>query len=238
MNRDYDIKIGTEFAIRILQKHDTIHCGKISRKRIFEKHEKTPSDITDVKEENWPYLLFVCDTSSDRQLLIIEYKISFGYKITKLTEILAELSNQRLYNNGYAATFEPIVGKETFWNIIAGSDGVFALTFNLVSPNLFGASSNANDALKKMQELFNNNRAAVSLYNDKGKLKIPKERVESYREYADGGGGNWKITVQTKKKRKRTYKSAERALKITVETEDGESIEILKAALLQFLDKI
>jgi len=237
-SRDFQTKRGTEFAVRVTKVEGSQHFGKISRKRIFERHQKTPSDIKDLREEDWPYLQFVCDVSPKVQLLVTEYKSGFGFTVGSLAEALAELANQRLFNHGYASTYEPIVGKETFWNIVEASEGVYALSFHLASPNLFGASSTANESLRQLQKLYNNNRAAISLYNDKGKLKVPKEQIESYREYADKGGGDWKVTIQTKKRRKRSYKSADKALKVTIEAEDGESLEILKDAMRQFLEHL
>jgi len=237
-SRDYDTKKGTEFAIRITNVDGSKHYGKISRKRVLDKHEKTPSDIKDVREEDWPYILFVCELNSDVQLLVIEFKSGFGYSVGHLAEALAELANQRLFNQGYAVTFEPIVGEETFWNLIESSKGVYALNFQLTSPNLFGATASASAGLRELQKHFNNNRVAVSLYNDKGKLNLPKQEIESYREYADKGGGNWKITIQSNKNRKRSYKSSDKAIKITIEAEDGVSSEILKDVLTQFLGKL
>lgn len=236
-SRDFETKRGTEFAVRVTNVEENHHYGKISRKKVFERHQKTPSDIKDIREEDWPYLFFVCDVTPNVQLLVIEYKSGFGFSVGNLAEVLAELANQRLFNHGYAATFEPIVGEETFWNIVESSEGVYALNFHLISPNLFGATMAASEGLRELQKHFNNNRVSVSLFNDKGKLKIPKDEIESYREYADRGGGNWKITIQTKKRRKRSYKSVDKAIKITIEAGDGNSIDILKDAMKQFLEK-
>lgn len=237
-SRDFETKRGTEFAIRVTKAEGTLHFGKISRKKIFERHQKTPSDIKDVREEDWPYLLFVCDVNPNVQLLVIEFKSGFCVNVGNLADVLAELANQRLFNQGYVATFEPIVSEHTFWKIVESSEGVYALNFHLISPNLFGATASATEGLRELQKHFNNNRVSVSLYNDKGKLKVPKDEIESYRDYADRGGGNWKITIQTKKHSKRAYKSVDKAIKITIETEDGENTKALKEAMKQFLEKL
>jgi hypothetical protein len=237
-SRDFDTKGAAEFALRLTTTEGSLFFGKISRKRVFERHEKTPSDIKDVRQEDWPYLLFVCDTRPGIQLLVIEYKSSFGFTVGHLAEVLAELANQRLFTHGYAASFEPIVGEESFWNIVQSSEGVYALTFHLASPNLFWATSAANEGLRELQKHFNNNRVSIALFNDKGKLKTPRNQIETYRDYADRGGGNWKITIQTKKRRKRSFKSADKAIKITIEAEDGETLAILGDAIKQFSSRL
>ncbi len=234
-NKDYNIKQNMEFAIRITQSDGAMYFGKISRKRIFDIREKTPLDIEDKKEEDWPYLQFICNTDLSVQLLVIEHKTNFGFSIDILAKVLAELANQSLFKYGYAATFEPIVSEKEFWHIVEEAEGIYSLTFHLTSPNLFGASSKANEGLRDLQKLYNNNRVSISLYNDMANLKIPKDLIDSYREYADEGGGDWKIT--TKKARgKRTHKSADKARKITLESESDESsFEILKEAMQQLL---
>lgn len=233
VNQEPTLKDGSEFAVRVLESTDDVVYGKISKKKLYKLHSKTPEDIKDITIDDWPYLGFACDLSSN-QSLVIQYDSAFIYKVNALKNVLEEIVNPKMFPNGYAVSFEPIVDRSTFWSLIDGSEGVFSITFNLKSPNLFGAESSANEALKKLQGLFNNNKLTVKLENDAGKLNTPKKAIGSYQEYADKGGGDWNLTLR-KKNRKRTYKSTERAIKTVISTDDRPLLEILKKAFEEFV---
>jgi len=149
---------------------------------------------------------------------------------------LKEIANYKMFSHGYSVAFELLVKEKAFWKIIDSAEGVYGIHFSLHSPNLFGADEEADNALKELQKIFNNNRAEFDLSNDQAKLKVPKERIKSFQEYADKGGGYWKISVQ-KNNRRRTHRSSEQALTVTVEAEERANIETLKQVLYEFLKK-
>lgn len=233
VNQEPRLKDGSEFAIRILETDRDIVYGKVSKRKLHRLHSKTPEDIKDITVDDWPYLGFVCDLTVN-QSVVIQYDSAFIYKVNALKSVLEEIVNPKMFPNGYAVSFEPIVDRTTFWNILENAEGVYSITFNLKSPNLFGAESSANEALKNLQGIFNNNRLTVKLDNDAGKLNTPKKTIGSYQEYADKGGGDWNMTIK-KKNRKRTYKSTERAIKTVITTDTKSILEILKDAYGEFV---
>ncbi len=140
-----------------------------------------------------------------------------------------------MYFHGYSVSFNPIVSKDTFWQFVGVAKGVYRLTLNLESPNLFGASEKATRSLEKIREAFNNSAATFTLKNPKGELKIPEDRIKTYQEYADRGGGSWEIVIGKKGNRKRVVKSMDRAIKITIEAEDSSTVRaLLEDALTHF----
>jgi hypothetical protein len=238
-NRDYTLG-SQEYAIRIAEQEDGLVFGKLSRKRSREAHPKTPDDIKDAMVEDWPYLEFACDCSPGRQLIVIEYNSTVIYMISAMKTVLENLVSGAMFQHGYSVRCEPIIDETTFWNLVENSDGVFALSFVLNSPNLFGAESKANEALGDLRRVFNNTRVKVGFENERGLLKVPRKTVESYREYADKGGGEWTITTRAKGKgRKRKHSSTQRALKITAEKRGDENlVSRLKTVCETFLDKL
>jgi hypothetical protein len=234
-NLDLKTKREQEYAIRIIKKERNAIYGKISKKQLYHHHEKVPNDIMDVNIEDWPYVSFACDTREKVQILVLEYDSRIIQRIGIFAEILSELANINMFRYGHSVSFEPIVDEKTFWNIIESSDGVYSISFFLSSPNIFGSESAANEALAELRNTFHNNRVNVTLANDQGKLIVPREKVDTYREYADRGGGNWKVVIQRKNK-KRKYLSTERAIKVTIEAEGKGNVDTLRKALHNFLE--
>lgn len=239
-NRDHEIG-AQEFAVRITEEEGNLVFGKLSKKRFHEMHPKTSDDIKDVITEDWPYLEFLCDCTPREQVIIIEYNSAVIHRIAAVKGILENLVGAAMYKHGYMVRFEPIVDDTTFWGILQDAENVYSLTFQLNSPNLFGADIKANEALKDLRGVFNNTRMKITLENEKGDLKVPPNSVDTYREYADKGGGEWAITARSKgkSKKKKKYVSTERAFKVPMEKLDSESLSSrLKAVYEQFLGKL
>lgn len=240
VNKDHQLG-EKHFAVRISESRDGIVFGKLSKRKFHATHPKTDDDIKDVIAEDWPYLEFACDCSAGRQLLVIEDNSAVIYGNGTVRQVIEKLAGGAMFQHGYAVHFEPIVDKTTFWHLVDGAEGVFSLSFVLNSPNLFGAESSANEALKRISRVFNNTRTKITLENERGRLKVPKEEIETYREYADKGGGEWAVTVRNKgrKRAKRKHSSAQRALKIAVEKQEGQTfVDRLKSVYMNFLDRL
>jgi len=101
---------------------------------------------------------------------------------------------------------------------------------------LFGANEAATESLKQLQEIYNNSEVEVKISNENAKLKTPENAIETYRSYADKGGGRWKIIVE-KNNKKKEYNSSSRVIKITIEGEEKADPVTLMSALKQFLER-
>lgn len=238
-NRDLTGPTGVEYAVRITERQGNLFFGKLSRRQPKDIRKKGPKDIVETTIDDWPFVNFVCDVASDHQLLVIRYNTAIFRSPAELEKVLTHLANNWLFVHGYAASFKPIVDEASFWRIVSESEGVFTLRFELQSPNLFGASIRANEALKEVQRRYNNNRTRISLSNDKGELRLPEDEVDSYREYADKGGGSWELVVK-RNGRKRRHKSSDRAVRISIDVGESSPLnaEVLKSALIKFLERL
>lgn len=235
--QDYLTKKKAIITISAIDKEGHLYFGKFGKKKITFLPEKTVDDIEDTAHETWPYLNFICDT--EKQIIAIEDKSSFGVSLKGICEILSELVTTKLYHHGYVSKFEPIIKENSFWSIVQRAEKIYSLKFKLNSPNLFGASSKANESLKKWQELFHNTQTEVKLVNERGDLKLPESEIEKYREYSDNGGGEWELQIgaaRTKKKQK--INSYSKVLKITLGYEGQIDKHALKAIITKLLDQI
>ncbi len=242
-NQEFTTAKGVDYAVRIKDKEQlsfeddkNIIIGKLSRKKHTHIYEKTPDDIKEKDREDWPFVGFICDMRKKHQKLVMEYDSKVISRMNSFKKNLQEIANYKMFSHGYSVAFELLVKEKAFWKIIDSADGVYGIHFVLHSPNLFGADEEADKALKELQKIFNNNRAEFDLTNDQAKLNVPKERITSFQEYADRGGGYWKISVK-KNNRRRTHSSSEQALTVTVEAEERANIETLKQVLREFLQK-
>lgn len=236
-NADYTISYGVEYAIRVYGSEGTLRYGKLSKLQMREMHTLTPDDVADVYQEDWPYLDFVADIHPDVQAVVFRMSTAVVRDVQTLERHLEEIARQAgLFEFGYAVSFRPIVDDSEFWSLVHRSQQVFGLSFTLKSPNLFGARMRANEALRATRDQYNNTEVQVRLKNEHGELRLPEEEVESYRDYADRGGGDWELDVRQEGRRRRV-KSSSRAVKISIEIPDlSEPVRYLQDALRRFRD--
>jgi hypothetical protein len=235
-NRDYR-RGAQNYAIRVTKHEGDYFYGKLSKKHLREIHPITSDDIKSVIEEDWPYLEFLCDCAADKQVVVIEYNSMVIHRVSAVKNILEYLVGGGMFQHGYSIRFEPIIDETTFWNLVETSGEIYSLSFLLNSPNFLCANEEANNALKGIRKVFNNTRVRIDLENEQGKLKAPREVLETYRDYADKGGGEWTITTKTAKQgaRKLKHVSSQRAIKIPAEKKDGQTmIERLKSVYERF----
>lgn len=153
---------------------------------------------------NWEKVFFVIDQETQIFACQQNYDIATADNIKNVLEIL---TNSAISSFGYVVKLEYIVDKFKFWNIIEESNGIFQIAFKLNAPNLFGGSKVANQWLKELKDKHNMTTVGVDVRNENASLTYVEEELESYRDYADSGGGEWTLAVLQKGKR-RKYKSA------------------------------
>lgn len=155
--------------------------------------------------ENWDKLFFVID--QENQIFASQFNTNVA-TTDNVKNVLKLLIDKNLSNYGYSIKLDFIADKFKFWSVIDSSQGIYQIAFKLNAPNLFGGSKKANEWLKELKEKHNMTTVGVDLRNDSASLKYDKEELESYRDYADSGGGNWTLRVLQNSKSK-SYKSSE-----------------------------
>ena len=154
--------------------------------------------------QNWEKLFFILDTK--KQIIAVEHQNQIA-TAENVKNVLFKLTSKTATNSGYEIKLDFLVDKFAFWEIIKVSQGLYQIAFDLNAPNLFGGSKKANDWLNNLKEKHNMTKVAVDFRNENGELGYEEEELESYRDYADSGGGHWTLGV-IENGRKRRYKSA------------------------------
>lgn len=154
--------------------------------------------------ENWEKVLFVID--QETQIIAFEQDSNIATP-ENIKNVIELISNAAIKTWGYNVKLEFIVDKFRFWTIIEKSSGIFQIAFKLNAPNLFGGSKRANEWLRELKERHNMTSVGVDVKNENAALKYDHDELESYRDYADSGGGEWTLTV-LQAKRKKKYKSS------------------------------
>jgi|1048.fasta_scaffold12602_3 hypothetical protein len=210
------------FVYSLLQKRTLTYYGKNYTIRLIEQSNENSylvgyflksvdlnlisldEELFQEKEiENWEKVLFVVD----QQLQIIAFEHNSGIAAPDNIQNVIELMvNAQVQQWGYVIKIEFIIDKFRFWSIIDKSSGIFQIAFKLNAPNLFGGSKKANAWLKELKEIHNMTSIAIDVKNENAALTYNREEIDSYRDYADSGGGDWTLTV-LQENRKKKYKS-------------------------------
>lgn len=166
--------------------------------------------------ENWEKVFFVID--QETQIIAFEQD-SYIATPENIKNVLELLTNGPIFQWGYNIKLDFIVDKFRFWSIIEKANGIFQIAFKLNAPNLFGGSKRANEWLKELKDKHNMTSIGVDVKNENVALTYNHEELESYRDYADSGGGEWTLTV-LQANRKKKYKSANHLRKSDLEIEN------------------
>lgn len=163
--------------------------------------------------KNWEKLFFVIDTI--KQVMVIEHQTQVASE-DNVKNVLYQLTDQIASSNGYEVKLDFLVDKFAFWDLINECTGIYQIAFELNAPNLFGGSKKANEWLADLKQKHNMTKVAVDFRNENAELNYHAEELESYRDYADSGGGNWTLGI-IKDGRKRSFKSEQHLRKEEIE---------------------
>jgi len=214
-NTEIATQRGRVYGIRVAQQEPPTIYGKLARKVTDQIFRKDPTDFTDVEVESWPNIHFVADT--DRQILVLEHRTSFQGNYSYLARSLSEAATAKTIGHGFAVNFALVIENSAFWDSVRSAKSLYSVKFKMRSPNLFGAANKANEALKEIQNIFNNTETEIKLNNEDGKLTIPEDRAETYREYCDEGGGEWTVIKLNASGKKVIVKSSNSLVKFDLE---------------------
>lgn len=190
------------FLIGYLLKSIDVHLIKLDEKLFNEE---------DIK--NWEKLFFIIDT--EKQVMVIEHQTQIANE-DNTRNVLYQLTDEIASSNGYEVKLDFLVDKFAFWDLIKDCTGIYQIAFELNAPNLFGGSKKANEWLADLKQKHNMTKVAVDFRNENAELNYQAEELESYRDYADSGGGNWTLGI-VKDGRKKRFKSEQHLRKEEIE---------------------
>jgi hypothetical protein len=154
--------------------------------------------------QNWEKLFFIIDR--EKQLFVCEQNSTVATPIN-VKNVLLNLTRSYAQDNGYEIKLDFLVDKFAFWEIIHEARGIYQIAFNLNAPNLFGGSKKANEWLSSLKNVYNMTEVGVDFRNNDAELKYDEEELESYRDYADSGGGSWSLGILQTNGRKKRFRS-------------------------------
>lgn len=178
-------------------------------------------------------LLFMIDTKDN--LILIQSGSSL-FNPDDVSKVLTRVCNEKAAKDGASVAFNFIVDSKSFWQEISAADGVFNLKFDLLPPNLFGSRLSANKMMEDAKEKYNISSMQVALTNKNGNLKVTKTEFESYRDYADLGGGSWELGLR-KGKRNIRVKSSQKIAKANYNIGDS-SPEYVQKSLKKIVNDL
>lgn len=205
--------VSARYLVGYILKSTDVHLINLDEKLFSEE------DI-----QNWEKIFFVIDQETQIFACQQDYDVATSENIKNVLELIA---NAPLFTYGYVVKLEYIVDKFKFWNIINEANGIFQIAFKLNAPNLFGGSKRANAWLKELKEKHNMTTVGVDVRNENAALTYDEEELESYRDYADSGGGEWTLTVLQNKNKKK-YKSANHLRQKELDIENDSPAFILR----------
>lgn len=218
LNEDYNDR----FLIGYLLKSTDIHLIQLDEKLFNEE------DI-----ENWEKLFFIIDTK--KQVIAIEHQTKISSE-DSIRNVLINLTGETAQSYGYEVKLDFLVDKFAFWDLIKKSTGIYQIAFELNAPNLFGGRKKANEWLQDLKEKHNMTKVSVDFRNENAELNYHEEELESYRDYADSGGGNWTLGL-IKDGRKKRFKS-ENHLRKTETEFDANNPKEIKENLQEVVDRL
>ena len=226
-NRTYTCRILNEsskdrFLIGYLLKSTDTHVIQLD-KDLFNESEIP----------NWEKVFFIVDAK--KQIIFIEYNTPIATP-ENIKNVLHQLTNKSANQSGYEVKLDFLVDKFAFWEIIKESAGIYQIAFDLNAPNLFGGSKKANEWLSTLKQKHNMTHVAVDIRNENAELDYEYDELESYRDYADSGGGSWTLGV-LQNGRKRKFKSVNHLRKKEVELNTNDPREI-KRNLVEIINRL
>lgn len=179
-------------------------------------------DETDIL--NWEKLYFIIDTED--QIFACQLKQSVANPSTIRNRIL-DLAQRYYRNSGYSLKLEFLRERESFWNLIKGSEEIYEINFSLNAPNLFGLSKEATGFLREVKDIYNIDSLDIGLKNENGTLLYDESELEPLRDYADDGGGKWTVKILEDGK-KQTHSSDSYFSAKEIDLEENEQVSLIE----------
>jgi Holliday junction resolvase len=176
---------------------EDIHICKLAKQSFQKTPREGDRDIEEAALEVCPFVKIIVDVK--KQKILVEKKTSVFSRPGQIEKTLQNWFNAVTINDGYEFKVEAITDEKDFWNKVDNAQYIYSLEIKLNAPNLFGGKAKASEFIQEAKNEYNNTSVNIKLENDKGFLKLGKEKIKSFIEYATAGGGNWILRTKTSK---------------------------------------
>ncbi|WP_185143737.1 hypothetical protein [Cohnella nanjingensis] len=177
---------------------------KFAKQKNITIYEPGSSDIEDTPENTYPFIYIVVDLNS--QILFFQEKQSIFPNRATSKNSFCQLINSFIEDYDYLVTIDEITYEQNFWKELDSHESIYELELTMKSPNLFGSLVEAEELLKEINKTYNNTETTLKVKNDKGKLRVVRDKIQSFIKYISAGGGKWVLGV--------TGKGSKRVVKI------------------------
>lgn len=155
--------------------------------------ERVPGDIVEYVEDDWIPIITIFDIID--QYIFVQKDWRFGTESQAAGAIEAGVRAAVLSMYNHRVFVEPVTHKERFWQIIDEHSRIYKVQLNLISPNILETNRKARDALKALEDVFNQDEAKIVLESQAGNLKVPEDPIGDYVDYIAEGEGSWKVVA-------------------------------------------
>jgi hypothetical protein len=170
---------------------DGLYVCKFAKEKNITIYEEGNHDIEDQPESSFPYIFLIVDLH--RQIILIQEKSSVFPRISTSKNAVEGWFSSFTEDFDYVLSLDEISYEQDFWNYVQQNEGIYELELTMKSPNLFGGLYEAEELLKQINNEYNNTETTIKVKNDKGKLRIIRDRIQSFIKYISGGGGKWSL---------------------------------------------
>lgn len=205
----------TEYVLvyKITISEDILYC-QLAKRTPMETYRLSENDLKQEQIDNYPPLdVFV---NIEKQQIAVQLNSSI------LSEKSIETTIKNLLNSltkDFSLFVNTIQDKKEFWDLIEQEDEIQEISFDLIVPNFFNATGDANELVSTAKEKLNADSVGLSIKNKKGKLKAELSAIDSYVKYASLTG-SWKLKIkQAGTLKYKTIHSTDYSLQKTIETE-------------------
>lgn len=178
----------TEYVLvyKITISEDILYC-QLAKRTPMETYRLSGNDLKQEQIDNYPPLdVFV---NIEKQQIAVQLNSSI------LSEKSIETTIKNLLNSltkDFSLFVNTIQDKKEFWDLIEQEDEIQEISFDLIVPNFFNATGDANELVSSAKEKLNADSVGLSIKNKKGKLKAELSAIDSYVKYASLTG-SWKL---------------------------------------------
>lgn len=197
-----------------------LYVGKIAKLRKQQTGERVPGDIVEFEHDHWVPITIVIDVNTQHIFARKDWRFGTPEHIARVlqaafSEPVLSVYNHRIFVEGKSES-------STFWNIVESKSKIYRLDFKLISPNILDTNRKARDALESLKEVFEQEEIDITLKNDSGELKIPREPTSNYLDYISEGEGSWSVVTEGERGGKKAHSSNENIDTVNLPGIEGE----------------
>ncbi len=165
----------------------------------------TGNDFKESQIDDHPYIHIFINTKE--QIILLENKTKVFKDFNHSSNAICKYFTERVDRHGYEFKTEEITSPKKFWSLIESAESIETISLTIYSPNLFDGNTPAESAAKEFEEVTNSTENTLTFKNKHGKLKLMKNKLQSFIDYISCGGGNWFIKARIPNMKKQHFSS-------------------------------